>query len=108
MSDLYKRLENQINNLDNISDYNERVIMMKEIKEEILLEKEVLENLMSSVLKNEVAQLDYPENKKKKIEEEDLTKLMVKFSEAKNLDQKIKLYHMINLNIDKMEKELFN
>jgi len=60
MSDVVKELSIEVENLDSIENWNEKIIKMKEIKEKILVEKQKLSDLVNTIGKNE-----FNESKKK-------------------------------------------
>ena len=99
MSDIFKEVEE----LDSIENWNEKITKMKEIKEKILLEKQKLSELVNVIGKNEFKD----ENKKKK-NKTDLDSLLLSFKNATILEEKIKLYQLISSHINEVEKELFS
>jgi len=99
MSDLFKEVEN----LDSIDNWNEKIIKMKEIKEKISLEKQKLSELVNVISKNE-----FKEESKKKKNKQDLDTLLLSFKNATILEEKIKLYQLISSHINEVEKELFS
>jgi len=99
MSDLFKEVEN----LESIDNWNEKIIKMKEIKEKISLEKQKLSELVNVISKNELKD----ESKKKK-NKTDLDTLLISFKNATILEEKIKLYQLISSHINEVEKELFS
>jgi hypothetical protein len=103
MSEVFKNLSIEIENIDSIENWNDKILKMKEIKEKILLEKEKLSELVNIVVKNEFKD----ENKKKK-NKPDLDSLLLSFKNANSIEEKIKLYQLISLNISNVEKELFS
>lgn len=104
MSEIYKGLENEVNELESIDNWNDKINKMKELKEKINEEQEKLNNLMSSIVKNELVQ---DENKSSDTQDIDLDTLVQTFKNSENLDEKIKLYHLISANIKDTEKQLF-
>jgi len=99
MSDLFKEVEN----LESIDNWNEKIIKMKEIKEKISLEKQKLSELVNVISKNE-----FKEESKKKKNKQDLDTLLLSFKNATILEEKIKLYQLISSHINEVEKELFS
>jgi len=99
MSELFKEVEN----LESIDNWNEKIIKMKEIKEKISLEKQKLSELVNVISKNELKD----ESKKKK-NKTDLDTLLISFKNATILEEKIKLYQLISSHINEVEKELFS
>ncbi len=102
-SETYLKLENQVNQLESIENWTERVEKMKELREQIVQEQEKLSQLVSQVIKNESGQV---EGKKKK--KQDLNNLVSNFKNATTIEEKIKLYHIINSHITDIEKQIFD
>lgn len=103
LSETYKLLEKEVNNLESIDNWNIRVEKMKELREKILEEQQKLGELVSMVLKNDSSQF---ETKKKK--KQDLNDLVSSFRDSKLLDEKIMLYRVINSHINDIEKQIFD
>jgi hypothetical protein len=102
MSDVVKELSIEVENLDSIENWNEKIIKMKEIKEKILVEKQKLSDLVNTIGKNE-----FNESKKKK-NKQDFDSLILAFSNSNSVEEKIKLYQLISSHINDVEKELFS
>jgi NADH:ubiquinone oxidoreductase subunit D len=105
MSEIYKTLEKEVEQLESIENWSERVNKMKEIKENITVEQQKLNELVNMVLKDEVKEAD---KKKKKTDKTDLESLVNIFKQSENLDDKIKYYHLINAHVNEVEKQLFS
>lgn len=105
MSEIYKTLEKEVEQLEAIENWSDRVHKMKEIKEKIASEQQKLNKLVNMVLKDEVNEID---KKKKKPEKLDLESLVNNFKQADNLDDKIIYYHLINAHVNEVEKQLFS
>ena len=103
MSDVLKDLSIEVDKLDSIENWNDKITKMKEIKEKILLEKQKISDLVNIIVKNEFKD----ENKKKK-NKTDLDSLLLSFKNATTLEDKIKLYQLISTHINEVEKELFS
>jgi len=103
MSDVFKDLSIEVDKLDSIENWNDKITKMKEIKEKILLEKQKISDLVNIIVKNEFKD----ENKKKK-NKTDLDSLLLSFKNATTLEDKIKLYQLISTHINEVEKELFS
>lgn len=99
----YKSLENEVNELESIDNWNDKINKMKELKEKISVEQEKLNNLISSIVKNDSSN----ENNVKLSNSNDLDSLIQNFKNEQNLDEKIKLYHLISANIRDIEKQIF-
>ena len=102
-SETYIQLETQVNQLESIDNWTERVEKMKELRELIVEEQNQLAQLVSVVLKNESGQVEVKKKKK-----QDLDNLVSNFKNASTLEEKIKLYHIINLHITDIEKQIFD
>lgn len=107
MSEIYKILEKELEKLESIENWSERVNKMKEIKEKIALEQQKLNELVNMVLKDDLAELN-TKNKKTKTDKLDLENLVNNFKHAQTITDKIKYYHLINANISEIEKQLFS
>mgnify|MGYP000713419407 CR=1 FL=1 len=103
MSDVFKDLSIEVDKLDSIENWNDKITKMKEIKEKILLEKQKISDLVNIIVKNEFKD----ENKKKK-NKTDLDSLLLSFKNATTLEDKIKLYQLISSHINEVERELFS
>lgn len=102
-SEKYIQLETQVNQLESIENWTERVEKMKELRELIVDEQNQLAQLVSVVLKNESGQVEVKKKKK-----QDLDNLVSNFKNASTLEEKIKLYHIINMHITDIEKQIFD
>ncbi len=107
MSEVFKTLEQEVQSLESIESWNEKISKMKEIKEKILVEQQKLSELVNMVIKNEIKS-DQDKKKKSKNDKYDLDTLVASFKDADNLEEKIKLYHLINSQINDVEKQLFS
>jgi hypothetical protein len=108
MSEVFKTLEQEVQNLDSIESWNEKISKMKEIKEKIVFEQQKLSELVNMVIKNEIKPENEIKKKKSKNDKQDLDSLVSSFKEANNLEEKIKLYYLINSHINDVEKQLFS
>lgn len=104
MSNLYELLEEEIKKLEEIECWKDKIENIKKLKEQINNEQEKLNNLMDIVINNEFKEEN--DNKKKK-NDHDLELLIKKFNDSVNLEDRIKIYHLIIKQIDIIEKELF-
>jgi hypothetical protein len=98
MVDLEKEIE-LINEIDN---WNEKIERIKEVKEIIQDERLHLENILEMIMKDEI-----PEVKKKK-SKLTMDELVSAFQSAEKLDDKLKIYYLINHQINTIENQLFN
>jgi NADH:ubiquinone oxidoreductase subunit D len=108
MSEVFKNLEEEVKNLESIESWNEKISKMKEIKEKISIEQQKLSELVNMVIKNEVKTDVDNKKKKSKYDKQDLDTLVSTFKDAETLEEKIKLYHIINCHINDVEKQLFS
>ncbi len=91
-------IETNINNLDNIKNWNDKIISIKSIKENIKFEEEKINELL--------LQLDNP--KKLKMNSNDIESVIQKINESSNIEIKIKNYHKLSHYINKLNNELFS
>lgn len=103
MSDIIKNLNIEVENIDSIENWNEKITKMKEIKEKISLEKQKISDLVNTIVKNE-----YKDENKKKKNKIDLDSLLILFKNANTFEEKIKLYQLISSYINEVERELFS
>lgn len=94
----YETIENDINQLDKIDNWSDKINKMKEIKEEIINEHQQLKDLLDIVNKDEI------DSKKSN---KNLDVLLSKFNDAKTIENKIKYYQLICSSIKNIEDELF-
>jgi hypothetical protein len=90
MSEVFKTLEQEVQNLDSIESWNEKISKMKEIKEKIVFEQQKLSELVNMVIKNEIKPENEIKKKKSKNDKQDLDSLVSSFKEANNLEEKMK------------------
>ena len=103
LSEIYKSLETEVNQIESIEDWNDRIIKMKDIREKIILEQQKLENITTSILK--INQQVQPVSKKNK--NQNLDNLINRFKVAETVEEKIKIYNIINSHINNIETQLF-
>lgn len=104
MLEIYKTLEKEVEELESIENWSERVNKMKEIKEQIATEQQKLNDLVNTIVKDDINV--YGDKKKKN--KLDLETLVNNFKYSDNLDDKIKYYHLIQSYVNKIEKQLFS
>jgi CII-binding regulator of phage lambda lysogenization HflD len=104
MLEIYKTLEKEVEELELIENWSDRVNKMKEIKEQITTEQQKLNDLVNIIVKDNIN--IYSDKKKKN--KLDLETLVNNFKYSENLDDKIKYYHLIQSYVNKIEKQLFN
>ena len=102
-SETYAQLEAEVNELESIENWSERVEKMKELREQIAKEQNQLAQMVSSILKNDSSQVEVKKKKK-----QDLDNLVSNFKNASTIEEKIKLYHIINSHITDIEKQIFD
>jgi len=95
-----EQLENEIQSLESIKNWNEKITKTKALREKISKQKKKLEDLVNSIIKNEI-----PMKKPKKFPT--LDSMIQQFESSSSIDDKIKYYTWINFYINEMEKELF-
>jgi adenylate kinase family enzyme len=94
-------IEIEIQELDSMTSWNEKIEKTKRIREKIEKQKKKFEELANQIVKNEIPNVKKP---KKGITLDDMLR---EFKSAKNLDDKMKYYGWIVDYISKVEKELF-
>ena len=102
-SETYAQLELEVNQLDSIENWTERVEKMKELREQIVQEQNQLAQLISQILKNDSSQVEVKKKKKQNLDD-----LVSNFKNANTVEEKIKLYHIINSHITDIEKQIFD
>ena len=93
-------IEKEINNLDNILDWSSKIKKMKEVKEQIITQRNKLNSLIEIINSG-----DIKKNKKKK--DLSLDDLLKQFEETENIEEKVKLFNQIQYIIKENERELF-
>lgn len=98
-----EELENELNQIDLLNNWNDKYIKLKELKSKISEEQENIKDLIEKINNDEPIY----EIKKKKLKGLDLNELIDNFNNSDNLEEKIKYYDMINYYIKDMESQLF-
>jgi hypothetical protein len=93
-------IEKEINNLDDILDWSSKIKKMKELKEQIITQRNKLNSLIEIINSG-----DIKKNKKKK--DLSLDDLLKQFEETENIEEKVKLFNQIQYVIKENERELF-
>jgi hypothetical protein len=93
-------IEKEINNLDNILDWSSKIKKMKEVKEQIITQRNKLNYFIEIINSG-----DIKKNKKKK--DLSLDDLLKQFEETENIEEKVKLFNQIQYIIKENERELF-
>jgi len=93
-------IEKEINNLDDILDWSSKIKKMKELKEQIITQRNKLNCLIEIINSG-----DIKKNKKKK--DLSLDDLLKQFEETENIEEKVKLFNQIQYIIKENERELF-
>jgi hypothetical protein len=102
MSELYRTLEKEVDELDSIENWNEKINKMRDIKQRVAAEQHKLNGLINSILKNEInVELDLETG----IE---LDTLISSFRTSNSIEDKLKYYYLINGHINQVTEELFN
>jgi len=95
--DNIKKLINNINNSNNISD---RIDLIKQLNKELLDEKENQKKIQKKVDENN-------SRLSKKYKSLSISELKEEFNKVKKFSDKIKIYETINFKINDLEKNLF-
>lgn len=93
-------IEKKINNLDDILDWSSKIKKMKELKEQIITHRDKLNSFIEIINSG-----DIKKNKKKK--DLSLDDLLKQFEETENIEEKVKLFNLIQYIIKENERELF-
>ncbi len=102
-------LEKEIELLDNITDWNEKIKMMKNIKSKLTEEQDKLNMLFNDI--NSINDNNNINNNNNNINinnDDNLKLLIEKFEKETNIYSKVELYKNINFVVKKIEKELFS
>jgi len=92
-------LEREIDSIDNIKEWSQKISKMKELKDKIISQKIKMNTLLESLNSNEV--------KKPKKKNLNLDQLLIDYEESDNLEEKVKLFNNIQYLIKESELELF-
>ena len=96
MSDKIEDIENRINDLMNIDNWNEKIVEIKSIKNDIDIENNNINNFLSNLDAEIISNKEY-----------DIDKIINNFSKYE-LSKKIRYYQYLNKYINNMENELFD
>jgi len=97
----YELLEKEIELIDKIEDWNEKILKIKKIKNKIILEQKKINDLINNIFKNENENTDNIDNNM------DFNELLNYFKKSSELNEKIKYYKIISKYLINLEKELF-
>jgi hypothetical protein len=92
-------LEREIDSIDDIKEWSQKISKMKELKDKIINQKLKMNTLLESLNSNEV--------KKPKKKNLNLDQLLIDYEESDNLEDKVKLFNNIQYLIKESELELF-
>ena len=99
-------LEKAIEELDDIKEWSDKIIRMKELKEKITLQKSKINILLETINSGEVKKAK--KTKKDKESKVNLDDLLKEFETCENIDDKVKLFNQIQMLIKESELELFD
>ena len=99
-------LEKEIESLDDIKEWSDKIIKMKELKEKITLQKSKINTLLETINSGEVKKAK--KTKKDKESKVNLDDLLKEFETCENVDDKVKLFNQIQMLIKESELELFD
>jgi hypothetical protein len=99
-------LEKEIEGLDDIKEWTDKIIKMKELKEKITLQKSKINTLLETINSGEVKKAK--KTKKDKDSKVNLDDLLKEFETCENVDDKVKLFNQIQMLIKESELELFD
>ena len=92
-------LEKEIDSIDLIKEWSEKINKMKELREKIILQKSKMNMLLENLNSNEL--------KKPKKKNLNLDQLLIDYEASQNLEEKVKLFNNIQYLIKESELELF-
>lgn len=98
-------LEKEIEGLDDIKEWSDKIIKMKELKEKITFQKSKINTLLETINSGEVKKAK--KTKKDKDSKVNLDDLLKEFETCENIDDKVKLFNQIQMLIKESELELF-
>jgi hypothetical protein len=99
-------LEKEIESLDDIKEWSDKIIKMKELKEKITFQKSKINTLLETINSGEVKKPK--KSKKDKESKVNLDDLLKEFETCENVDDKVKLFNQIQMLIKESELELFD
>ena len=99
-------LEKAIEELDDIKEWSDKIIRMKELKEKTTLQKSKINILLETINSGEVKKAK--KTKKDKESKVNLDDLLKEFETCENVDDKVKLFNQIQMLIKESELELFD
>ena len=99
-------LDKEIEGLDDIKEWSDKIIKMKELKEKITLQKSKINTLLETINSGEVKK--NKKTKKDKDSKVNLDDLLKEFETCENIDDKVKLFNQIQMLIKESELELFD
>jgi hypothetical protein len=97
-------IEKDCENLNNIENWSDRLIKIKEIKERINIETEKLNNFIESLNSSDIKK----PKKSKEFKNLSLDELLDLYNKSENIEEKIKLFNYIQYFIKEIELELFD
>ena len=93
------KIEADIQTIEQMSNWSEKVTLMKSVRERIKTEQNKVSELINQISKDEIEI-----KKKKKV---DIDTLINDFNNATDIEEKIKIYQIISYQINEIEKSLF-
>jgi len=93
-------LEKEIESLDDIKDWANKIKKMKELKEKIMTQRNKLNSFIETINSGEIKKM----KKKKDVSLDDLLK---EFEKVEDIEEKVKLFNQIQFIIKENETELF-
>jgi hypothetical protein len=92
-------LEREIDIIDDIKEWSQKINKIKELKDKLISQKLKMNTLLESLNSNEI--------KKPKKKNLNLDQLLIDYEESDNLEEKVKLFNNIQYLIKESELELF-
>ncbi len=95
-------LEKEVDSLEDIKEWANKIKKMKELKEKIVLQKQKINNFIELINSGEV------KKSKKKKENLSLDELLKEYNKTDEIEEKVKLFNLIQSLIKESELELFD
>lgn len=96
-----KEIDKEIEDLDNIKEWDDKINKMKDIKEKINNQRNKINKLIESINNNDIKKI----KKKKNLS---LQELLIEYESSEDLDEKVKLFGLIQTHISNIKTELFD
>ena len=95
-------IKKEIENLENINSWSDKMRMMKQIREQIKQEQNKMDLLLDNIIN------DKQVKKKNKMSKKNMDELISEYNNIDNFDEKLKVFYMIKECMTEMESLLFS